>query len=166
MGAGTNMGSGHPVRLGGATPAASPAASPGASGGTSTAPDIESQKIENDAAAYIRSLATLHHHNADWAETAVRRSANVPADEALQLNVVDLQSRDLSSLLEDLDGRQGDKGGQAYTLHTANAAIERIELSEFDRLLEAVSDPDVAYLLLLLAIIAIGVWVTHPGFFL
>jgi membrane-bound serine protease (ClpP class) len=124
------------------------------------------QKIENDAAAYIRSLAAIHHRNADWAEKAVRQSVNVPADEAVQLKVVDLESRDLSSLLEDLDGRQVQKGGQTYTLQTAHAAIERIELSEFDRLLEAVSDPDVAYLLLLLAIIAIGFWVTHPGFFL
>jgi membrane-bound serine protease (ClpP class) len=161
MAPGTNIGSAHPVSIGGSNPAPNPSPSPG-----STAGDILSQKIENDAAAYIRALATLHHHNADWAEKAVRQSVNVPADEAVQLGVVDLESRDLSSLLETLDGRQVSKGGQTHTLHTANAAVERIDLSEFDRLLEAVSDPDVAYLLLLLAIIAIGFWVTHPGFFL
>ncbi len=161
MAPGTNIGSAHPVSIGGPNPAPNASPSPGSAAG-----DIESQKIENDAAAYIRSLATLHHHNADWAEKAVRQSANVPADEAVTLNVVDLESRDLSSLLQDLDGRQVQKGGQTYTLQTAHAAIERIDLSEFDRLLEAVSDPDVAYLLLLLAIIAIGFWVTHPGFFL
>jgi len=161
MAPGTNIGSAHPVSIGGPNPAPNASPSPGSAAG-----DIESQKIENDAAAYIRSLATLHHHNADWAEKAVRQSVNVPADEAVQLNVVDLESRDLSSLLQDLDGRQVQKGGQTYTLQTANAAIEHIDLSEFDRLLEAVADPDVAYLLLLLAIIAIGFWVTHPGFFL
>jgi len=59
MAPGTNIGSAHPVSLGGSNPAASPAASPSASGSTSTVPDIESQKIENDAAAYIRALATL-----------------------------------------------------------------------------------------------------------
>src|SRR6267143_999546 len=161
MAPGTNIGSAHPVSIGGPNPAPNASPSPGTAGA-----DIMTQKIENDAAAYIRSLAAIHHRNADWAEKAVRQSVNVPADEAVQLKVVDLESRDLSSLLEDLDGRQVEKGGQTYTLHTANAAIERIELSEFDRLLEAVSDPDVAYLLLLLAIIAIGFWVTHPGFFL
>lgn len=161
MAPGTNIGSAHPVSIGGPNPV--PNASP--SPGTPEA-DIESQKIENDAAAYIRSLATLHHHNADWAEKAVRQSVNVPADQALQLGVVDLESRDLSSLLQTLDGRQVTKGEHTYTLQTANAAIERIDLSEFDRLLEAVADPNVAFLLLLLAIIAIGFWVTHPGFFL
>ncbi len=161
MAPGTNIGSAHPVSIGGPNPAPNASPSPGTAGA-----DILTQKIENDAAAYIRSLAAIHHRNADWAEKAVRQSVNVPVDEAVQLKVVDLESRDLSSLLEDLDGRQVEKGGQTYTLHTANAAIERIELSEFDRLLEAVSDPDVAYLLLLLAIIAIGFWVTHPGFFL
>jgi len=161
MAPGTNIGSAHPVTIGGSNPAPNASPSPG-----SNESDILSQKIENDAAAYIRSLATLHRHNADWAEKAVRHSANLPADDALKQGVIDLESRDVSSLLEALDGRQISKGGQTYTLHTAAAAIQRLDLSEFDRLLEAVSDPDVAYLLLLLAIIAIGFWVTHPGFFL
>lgn len=160
MAPGTNIGSAHPVSLGGSNPA--PAASPAASG-ASPAPDIEDQKIENDAAAYARALATLHHHNADWVEKAVRQSINVPADEALQLGVVDLESRDLDTLLEDLDGRQVSKGGHTYTLQTAHAGIERIDMSGFDQFLEAVADPNLVYLLFLLAIIGIGFWVTHPG---
>jgi membrane-bound serine protease (ClpP class) len=160
MAPGTNIGSAHPVSLSGSNPA--PAASPAASG-TSTATDIEAQKIENDAAAYIRALATLHHRNADWAEKAVRQSINAPADEALQLGVVDLESRDLDTLLQDLDGRQVAKGGHTYTLQTARAGIERYDLSGFDQLLQAVADPNLVYLLFLLAIIGIGFWVTHPG---
>jgi len=166
MAPGTNIGSAHPVSLGGSNPAASPAASPGASGATSTAPDIESQKIENDAAAYIRALATLHHHNADWAEMAVRRSANAPADDAVQLGVVDFESRDLDTLLQDLDGRQVVKGGHTYTLQTARAGIQRYDMSGFDRFLQALADPNLVYLLFLLALIGIGFWVTHPGMFL
>ncbi len=166
MAPGTNIGSAHPVSLGGSNPAASPAASPGASGGSSTAPDIESQKIENDAAAYIRALATLHHHNADWAERAVRKSENVPADDAVKLGVVDFESRDLDTLLQDLDGRQVSKGGHTYTLQTARAGIERYDMSGFDQFLQAVADPNLVYLLFLLAIIGIGFWVTHPGLFL
>jgi membrane-bound serine protease (ClpP class) len=160
MAPGTNIGSAHPVSLGGSNPA--PSATPSASG-RSAAPDIEDQKIENDAAAYARALATLHHHNADWVEKAVRQSINAPADEAVKLGVVDLESRDLDTLLEDLDGRQVTKGGQTYTLHTANAAIDRYNLSGFDQFLQAVADPNLVYLLFLLAIIGIGFWVTHPG---
>src|SRR5712692_2620764 len=161
MAPGTNIGSAHPVSIGGPNPAPNASPSPGSAAG-----DIESQKIENDAAAYIRSLATLHHHNADWAEKAVRQSVNVPADEAVQLNVVDLESRDLSSLLQDLDGRQVSKGGHTYTLQTARAAIQRYDMSGFDQFLQAVADPNLVYLLFLLAIIGIGFWVTHPGLFL
>jgi len=166
MAPGTNIGSAHPVSLGGSNPAASPAASPGASGATSTAPDIESQKIENDAAAYIRALATLHNRNADWAEKAVRQSINAPADDAVKLGVVDFESRDLDTLLQDLDGRQLSKGGHTYTLQTAKAGIQRDDMSGFDKFLQALADPNLVYLLFLLAIIGIGFWVTHPGMFL
>ncbi|MDQ6883453.1 MAG: nodulation protein NfeD [Candidatus Dormibacteraeota bacterium] len=163
MAPGTNIGSAHPVSLGGSNPAPNPRASPGAS----AAPvDIETIKIENDAAAYIRALATLHHRNADWAEKAVRQSINAPADEAVRLGVVDFESRDLDTLLAALDGRQVTKGGHTYTLQTANAGVQRDDLSGFDRFLEAAADPNLIYLLFLLAVIGIGVWATHPGFVL
>ncbi|HEY9287696.1 MAG TPA: nodulation protein NfeD [Candidatus Dormibacteraeota bacterium] len=160
MAPGTNIGSAHPVSIGGSNPA--PSATPAASG-TSPATDIEDQKIENDAAAYARALATLHHHNAAWAEKAVRQSINATAEEAVKLDVVDLESRDLSTLLSSLDGRTVSKGGQSYTLNTANAAVVRDDLSGFDQLLQAVADPNLVYLLFLLAIIGIAFWVTHPG---
>ncbi|TMD40287.1 MAG: nodulation protein NfeD [Chloroflexi bacterium] len=163
MAPGTNIGSAHPVSIGGGNPA--PSASPSASG-TSAATDIEDQKIENDAAAYARALATLHHRNADWAEKAVRQSINATAEDAVKLGVVDLESRDLGTLLTSLDGRLVSKGGHAYTLQTANAAIDRYDLSGFDQLLQAVADPNLVYLLFLLAIIGIGFWVTHPGLIL
>jgi membrane-bound serine protease (ClpP class) len=166
MAPGTNIGSAHPVSLSGSNPAANPTASPGASGAASTAPDIESQKIENDAAAYIRALATLHQRNADWAEKAVRQSINAPADDAVKLGVVDFESRDLDTLLQDLDGRQVAKGGHTYTLQTARAGIQRYDMSGFDQFLQALADPNLVYLLFLLAIIGIGFWVTHPGLFL
>ena len=163
MAPGTNIGSAHPISIGGSNPA--PSATPSGSG-TSAAPDIEDQKIENDAAAYARALATLHQRNADWAEKAVRQSINAPADEAVKLGVVDLETRDLDTLLNDLDGRQVVKGGRTYSLQTATAGIERTSLSGFDQLLQAVADPNLVYLLFLLAIIGIGVWVTHPGLIL
>jgi membrane-bound serine protease (ClpP class) len=164
MAPGTNIGSAHPVSLSGSNPA--PSASPSASGGTSAAPDIEMQKVENDAAAYVRALATLHHRNADWAEKAVRQSVNVPSDEAVKLGVVDFESRDLDTLLSDLDGRQVSKGGKTYSLLTARAAVDRSDMSAFDQLLETLADPSLVYLLFLLALVGIGFWVTHPGMFL
>jgi membrane-bound serine protease (ClpP class) len=161
MAPGTNIGSAHPVSLGGSNPAPNPSGSP--STAASAPPDIESIKIENDAAAYARALATLHHHNADWVEKAVRQSINAPADDAVKLGVVDFESRDLDTLLTDLDGRQVDKNGHTYTLQTAHAAVDRYDLSGFDQFLQAVADPNLVYLLFLLAIIGIGFWVTHPG---
>lgn len=160
MAPGTNIGSAHPVSIGGANPLPEASPSPGAS------TDVESQKIENDAAAYGRALATLHGRNADWVEQAVRQSVNVPVDTAVRLRVVDLESESLDTLLRDLDGRQVVKSGHAYTLRTAGAVVDRTDLSGFDSLLQAVADPTVAYLLLLLAIICIGLWVAHPGLFL
>lgn len=162
MAPGTNIGSAHPVSLGGSNPAPSPSASGGS--GSTTAPDIESIKIENDAAAYVRALATLHHRNADWAEKAVRQSINVPSDEAVRLGVVDFESRDLDTLLTALDGRQVVKGGHTYTLQTAHAGIERYDLTGFDLFLEAAADPNLIYLLFLLAVIGIVVWTAHPAF--
>jgi len=167
MAPGTNIGSAHHVGIGGINPAPaspSPNASPGPSGGR-TDQEILNEKIENDAVAYIRALSTLHHHNADWAEQAVRKSVNVPADEALKLGVVDLMSRDLSTLLQDIDGRSVTKGGQTYTLQTARAGIDKFDMSQVEQLLQIVADPNIAYYLLLLAIVALGFWVTHPAFF-
>ncbi len=158
MAPGTNIGSAHPADIGGANLAPQASATPGAAN-----QDVLSQKVENDAVAYIRALATLHQHNADWAEQAVRQSVNVPADVAVQLKVVDLQSRDLGTLLTALDGKQVVKQGHTYSLHTAGAAVERIDLAGFDSLLQTAADPTVAYLLLLLAIVTIGVWIAHPG---
>lgn len=160
MAPGTNVGSAHPVSLSGSNPVPNPSASP------QTPTDIEDIKVENDAAAYIRALATLHHHNVTWAEQAVRQSVNVTAEEAVRLNVVDLESRDLSTLLTDLNGRTVSKNSHTYVIDTANAAVETVSLSDFDRLLLSLADPNIAYLLLLLAIVGIGVWVTHPGLIL
>jgi membrane-bound serine protease (ClpP class) len=84
----------------------------------------------------------------------------------VKLGVVDFESRDLDTLLQDLDGRQVQKGGHTYTLQTARAGIQRYDMSGFDQFLQALADPNLVYLLFLLALIGIGFWVTHPGMFL
>jgi membrane-bound serine protease (ClpP class) len=157
MAPGTNIGSAHPVSLVGSNPAPSPGASP------ATPNDIEDIKVLNDAVAYVRALATLHHHNADWAAQAVSQSANVTAEDAVRLKVVDLESGSLQALLGQLDGRTFAKNGQAYTLNTRGVAVQQVTMGPFDEVLEALVNPDVAYLLFLLALVGIGFWVTHPG---
>jgi membrane-bound serine protease (ClpP class) len=153
MAPGTNIGSAHPVFL---------------STGSGSAPqgsqeDIEGQKVLNDSVAYIQSLARLHHRNVDWAAQAVRESVNVPADTAVSLGVADLVSGDVQHLLIAVDGRSLTKGDRTLVLHTAGAAIQRRDMSFWAALLHAIADPDIAYLLMLLAIAGIGFEIVHPG---
>src|SRR5205807_1258543 len=107
----TNVGAAHPV-----------------TGDGSNIPDDERDKVTNDAAAYIRLLATSRHHNADWAEQAVRQSVALTAAEAKAQNVVDLTSPDRSALLSDLDGRAIQRDGQTVVLHTRGAPVQPIDL--------------------------------------
>jgi membrane-bound serine protease (ClpP class) len=151
MAPGTNIGSAHPVFLNTGT------------GATPSNTDVEAQKVLNDSVAYIQGLANLHKRNADWAADAVRNSANVTAEEAARLHVIDLVGPDLSSLLRAIDGRQVSKSSHTLTLHTAAAGVEAHPMGFWQGLLHAIADPEIAYLLLLLAILGIGFEVTHPG---
>jgi membrane-bound serine protease (ClpP class) len=158
MAPGTNIGSAHHVTLGGG-------GSPQPSGSDA---DTLNTKIENDAAAYIRALARDHGRNADWAEQGVRKSVNVTADEAVELHVVDFISRDLPSLLRDLDGRVVEKRslGRSFTLATAGARVVEVPMSGIAAFLHVLADPNIAVLLLSLAVLAIAFEVTHPGLIL
>jgi membrane-bound serine protease (ClpP class) len=158
MAPGTNIGSAHHVTLGGG-------GSPQPSGSDA---DTLNTKIENDAAAYIRALARDHGRNADWAEQGVRKSVNVTADEAVELHVVDFISRDLRSLLRDLDGRVVEKRslGRSFTLATAGARVVEVPMSGIAAFLHVLADPNIAVLLLSLAVLAIAFEVTHPGLIL
>ncbi len=157
MAPGTNIGSAHPVSLGG-----------GGASPSGKEPDTLTTKIENDAAAYIRALATDHGRNAGWAEEAVRKSVNVTADEAVQLHVADFISRDLPSLLRDLDGRSFTRKAldKSFTLETADARVDEVPLGGIAGFLHLLADPQIAVLLLSLAILAIAFEVTHPGLIL
>jgi membrane-bound serine protease (ClpP class) len=141
MAPGTNIGAAHPVDL---------------SGGPL------SEKIVNDAAAYARSLATAHHRNADWAERAVRQSVSVPEEEALSLGIIDLTANDLSDLLIKLNGRVAHAAAGDKTLSLAGAREVALEMSTRERLLATLTHPTVAYLLLLLGVLAIVVEIVAP----
>jgi membrane-bound serine protease (ClpP class) len=141
----TNMGAAHPVALGGGV-------------------DKESmKKIENDAAAFVRSIATERGRNADWAEKAVRESVSITEQEAVKLKVVDLVATSLPELLEKVDGRVVKTARDPVTLATRGAPVRPIEIGFRDRLLNVITDPNVAYILMMLGMLGLFFELSNPG---
>jgi membrane-bound serine protease (ClpP class) len=121
------------------------------------------RKAINDAVAYIRSLAEHRGRNADWAERAVRAAESLSARQALNANVIDIVADDLDDLLKQLDGRQVDLGGRQVTLETSGLLLERIEPDWRTQLLQVISNPTVAYMLMLLGIYGLIFEGYNPG---
>jgi membrane-bound serine protease (ClpP class) len=118
-------------------------------------------KVVNDAAAYIKGLATTHGRNATWAERAVRESVSLPAEEALAQNVVNFIAPDLPSLLRDVDGYVTVPKG--ITLHTARVPIHEVSMGWIQRFLHAIANPNIAYVLLTIGVLGIILEFTTPG---
>jgi membrane-bound serine protease (ClpP class) len=133
---------------------------PISSGGGNIPSDLK-RKVINDAVAYIRGLATEHGRNADWAEEAVRKASNLPAREALSMNVVDFVAPDLPTLLNAIDGTRVQPKG--IVVHTAGAEIDTIEMSLWKRILDTIIDPNIIVLLLSLGTLGITVELFNPG---
>ena len=147
MAPGTNIGSAHPVTGSG-----------GDIGG-----DL-GRKVLNDAVARIRNLAALHDRNADWCEQAVRESLNIGADEAARIRVANVEPARLSELLTWLDGRTALRPAvHDLTFHTSGATIVEDQMSIFLRALQVLIDPNVAYLLMLVAAFGLIAEVSSPG---
>ena len=141
----TNIGAAHPVALGGQA-------------------DKESlKKIENDAAAFIRTVALERGRNADWAERAVRQSVSITEREAVRLRVVDLVAPSLPDLLDKIDGRVVKTKRGAVTLNTRGATVVAIEIGFRDRVLAVITDPNVAYVLMMLGMIGLLAELYNPG---
>ena len=121
-------------------------------------------KIVNDAAAYIRSLAQAQGRNMEWAEKAVREAVSATEQEALELNVIDMVAPDLEALVSQLDGREVTMlGGAVVTLNTQGATINHARMNNVEDFLYAISDPNIAYLLLSLAMLGLFVEISNPG---
>jgi membrane-bound serine protease (ClpP class) len=172
----TNLGAATPVSIGGsepAPPAASPAKSPAKSGAKSGAVppaaqpgppmSAEQRKVLNDSIAYIRGLAQLRGRNADWAEQAVRGAASLPADQALQQHVIDFIAPDLTSLLTQLNGRETQIGARTVRLETRGVRVEWLKPDWRTRLLGIITNPEIAYGLLLIGIWGLIFEGYHPG---
>jgi membrane-bound serine protease (ClpP class) len=162
----TNLGAATPISLGG-LPKQSPAREPDKSeGGHEQAPipaDAKERKLVNDAAAYIRSLAKLRGRNASWGEESVRKASSLSSGEALELRVIDLVAADLDTLLRKLDGRQVNLPQGTQTLSTRGLVIEIIEPDWQSRLLSIVSNPNLAYILMLVGIYGLIYEFANPG---
>lgn len=124
------------------------------------------KKIINDASAYIKALADKHNRNGEWAVQAVQEAVSLTAREALELNVINIVADNLDDLLEQLDGYQLVIDGEPVSLSTSEVGLNHLEQSWRYKLLGVISDPTIAYLLLLLGFYGLIYELANPGFFL
>jgi membrane-bound serine protease (ClpP class) len=155
MAPGTNVGAASPVALMGG----GESDKEGKKGGG----DVMMKKAMNDAVAYIRGFAQMRGRNADWAEKAVRDAVSIPAEEALKLKVIDVIAPDVPSLLKALQGKTLEAGGVKRTLQLAGAAPQEMEPDWRTRFLGVITNPSVAYLLILLGAYALLFEFMNPG---
>ena len=121
------------------------------------------RKQVNDAAAYIRGLAQMRGRNAEWAEKAVREAVSLPATEALKMKVIDLVADDVPELLKRLDGRKLEAAGKPRALETAGVVATAVEPDWRTRFLSVITDPSIAYILILVGIYALVLEFSNPG---
>ena len=163
----TNVGAATPVQIasplspGGDESGKKDSASKGVESG-----DTMTRKITNDAVAYIQGLAKMRGRNAEWAEKAVREAASLPAEEALKMGVIDVVAKDMADLLDQIQGRTVSVDGREQVLRTMGLSLEKIEPDWRSRLLAVISDPNVAYILMLVGIYGLIYEFANPGMLL
>jgi membrane-bound serine protease (ClpP class) len=169
MAPGTNLGAATPVQIGGPLPGL-PGSTPAKDGADKkggeqpASKDAMTAKATNDAVALIRSLAELRGRNADWAEKAVREAASLSAGAALQAHVIDLIARNPTELLEQINGRTVElAGGDKRPLATTGLTIERLDPGWLIRFLSVITDPNVAFVLLIVGIYGLIFEFSTPG---
>ncbi len=146
MAPGTNIGSAHPVAMGGGQ-----------------MDETMMKKVENDAVAYIKSIAAKRKRNAAWAEKAVRESVNITADEALKLNIIDIVADSREDLIKKLDGRKVELASGERVIKTKGAKVVAVEMSWRSRVLQAITNPNVAYILMVIGIMGLYFELSNPG---
>ena len=145
MAPGTNIGAAHPVAM------------------ESAMDSTMSEKVTNDAAAFIRTIAQSRNRNLDWAEMAVRKSVSITAREAVALKVVDMLALNTDDLLEQLDGKKISINHDSITLHTQHIKTESLEMSGIEKLLNILVDPNIAYILMMLGFYGLLFELYSPG---
>lgn len=146
MAPGTNIGAAHPVGLGGTADTS-----------------IMNEKIVNDAAAFIRTIAKKRNRNTDWAEKSVRESISSTETEVLEMGVIDFIAPDIDSLLRAIHGRIVDLNGITKKIDTKNTILKEYEISWRDKFLDFITNPNIAYILLIIGIYGIFFELYNPG---
>lgn len=159
----THLGSATPVQMGGSSlPSDDTEESDDASRSQREGSAIE-RKVLEDAVSFIRSLAERHGRNADWAEEAVRDAVNLNANQALEQNVIDVIARDIADLLLQLEGRSVVMESGELTLKTANLTVERIDPDWRNQLLSLITNPNIAYFLMIIGFYGLIFELSSPG---
>jgi membrane-bound serine protease (ClpP class) len=149
MAPGTNIGAAHPVSIG--------------LGGSGGMDKTMSKKVENDAAAYVRSIAKSKGRSEEWVEKAVRKSESITAEEALKLNVIDFVVPDVEKLLKAIDQKEINLAGGKKKISTKNAVINNKKIGTRQGILAAISDPNISYILLLIGLAGLYFELSTPG---
>ncbi len=149
MAPGTNIGAAHPVAMGGGK-----------------MDETMKAKVENDAVAYIKSIAKKRGKNEEWAENAVRKSVSVTADEALELGVIDIIADNLEELLDKLDSLEVELESGTQVLNTKGESTKEIEWSFKEKFFSKIANPTIAYMLLMIGMWGIILEFSHPGTFI
>jgi membrane-bound serine protease (ClpP class) len=145
MAPGTNIGAAHPVGMGGKMD------------------KTMKEKATNDAVAYVKSIAEKRGRNKVWAEDAVRKSVSATDQEALKLKIIDVRASSIKELLEKIDGRTVTTVEKERNLNTKNADINKEEMGLRLKILSIISDPNIAYMLMLLGFYGLFFELTNPG---
>jgi membrane-bound serine protease (ClpP class) len=161
MAPGTNLGAATPISIGGEP--VSPGKAKPKDDEEADLPSVLRRKQVHDAAAYIRGLAQLRGRNAEWAERAVRQATSLSAEEALGQKVIDVIAADVPQLLKSLEGRKVTAGGSERVLQTAAAPVVALDPDWRTSFLSVITDPSIAYMLMLLGVYAIVFELTNPG---
>jgi membrane-bound serine protease (ClpP class) len=146
MAPGTNIGAAHPV-----------------AGGGQEVKGVMGEKIENFTASFGETIAQRRGRNAEWAIQAVRKSVAITEKEALTKNVIDVVARDIADLLRQAHGRKVDLDGREIVLDVANAQVVRLEMNLKQRVLNAIANPNIAYLLMMAGILGLYMEFSNPG---
>ena len=145
MAPGTNIGAAHPVSMQGKSDA------------------VMNEKSTNDAAAFLRTIAEKRNRNIQWAEDAVRNSVAITEKEALEKNVINLIANDEKDLLNQLDGKQVELNNGFKIMHTKNATVELLEMGFFQKVLSRISEPNIAYIIMMLGFYGLLFELFSPG---
>ena len=146
MAPGTNIGAATPVALGGGK-----------------MEDDMAAKVKNDAAAYAESLATKRNRNKEWAIKAVRESVSITENEALKIKVIDLIAANINDLLSQIDGREVKTEAGVKVLNTKDSTVNYIEMGLREKILNTLSNPNIAYILFLVGLLGLYFELSNPG---